>query len=298
MSKQLIDPETGEIINVSRYITPEQDERISNFRRMTKKARKLHKMIAQHCGGFFFYRYQDLLSVLDGDTATGFRFVYLCACATKEGYFIKYNNELCRTQEDFTYIFDKTKDTVKKYLLKLEERNLIFKDEKGYKLNSLYYYCSLNNDDEQKRNSVRTFRNCVKELYNNSNPNEHALMGELLKFVPYINIYNNVVCWNPEESDKNEVQPLTLRDIRYVIRENSNYGRELEEKLEMIFIKGEPVFGKFEAANEHHYVINPRLLYRGNDPSQFKSLIDQFDIAKGQYLNKQHKLRKRKTENV
>ena len=298
MSKQLIDPETGEIINVSRYITPEQDERISNFRRMTKKARKLHKMIAQHCGGFFFYRYQDLLSVLDGDTATGFRFVYLCACATKEGYFIKYNNELCRTQEDFTYIFDKTKDTVKKYLLKLEERNLIFKDEKGYKLNSLYYYCSLNNDDEQKRNSVRTFRNCVKELYNNSNPNEHALMGELLKFVPYINIYNNVVCWNPEESDKNEVQPLTLRDIRYIIRENSNYGRELEEKLEMIFIKGEPVFGKFEAANEHHYVINPRLLYRGNDPSQFKSLIDQFDIAKGQYLNKQHKLRKRKMENV
>lgn len=293
MAIRLVDPETGEIIDVAWYRTVDQDERTSNFRQMSKKAQKLHKMIAQHCGGFFFYRYQDLLSVLEGDTATGFRFVYLCACATKEGYFIKYNNEICKTQEDFTYIFDKTKDTVKKYLLKLENHNLIYKDEKGYRLNSLYYYCSLDSD-EQKKNSVRTFRNCVKELYNNSNPNEHALMGELLKFVPYINIYNNVICWNPEESDKNQVHPLSLRDIRCVIRENSNYGRELEERLEMIFIKGEPVFGKFEAANEYHYIINPRLLYRGNDPSQFRSLIDQFDIAKGQYLNRQQKIRKRK----
>jgi len=286
MSKELLDLETGEILDVVSYRTKDQQDRNTKFRQKAEQMKKLNKKIAHHCGGFFFYRYQDLLDVLDGDTATGFRFIYLCACATRDGYFIKYNNEFCRTQSDFTYIFDKTIDTVKKYIGKLESFGLIHKDDKGYRLNPLYYYCSLNDDDDQKRNSARTFRSCVKELYNNSNPNEHSLMGELFKFVPYINIHNNVLCWNPEESDENYINPLTLSEIRAVIRENSKYSFELERKLETIMIKGEPVLGKFESVNECHFVINPRLLYRGNNPSRFQSLIDQFDVAKAQYFKK------------
>ncbi len=293
MGKKLVDPDTGEIIEVDYYRTTSQAKKITEYKKKIQRVKKLNQLIAQHCGGFFFYRYDDVLSLLEGNTAAGFRYIYLCACATKEGYFIKYNNELCKTQEEFTYIFEKTKDTVKRYINELEQYSLIYKDDQGYRLNPMYYYCSLNGD-EQKKHSVRTFRNCVKELYNNSNPNEHATMGELLKFVPYINIYNNVLCWNPEESDKDDIQPLTLRDIRYIIRENSNYGRELEDKLEMLFVKGEPVFGRFEAAQEHHWIINPKLLYRGNSPKQFQALIDQFDVAKRQYLNRQERKKKRR----
>ena len=135
-------------------------------------------------------------------------------------------------------------------------------------------------------------------------PVKEILRSEIMAFTPetarkpliapYINLYNNILCWYPEESDKDKIQPLTLAEIRFILRANSNYGYEIERKLESLFIKGEPVFGKFEAAEEYQYIINPRLLYRGNDPLQFKGLIDQFDVAKGQYLNKKENKKTKK----
>lgn len=285
---------TGEITkDVTKLTTKRQEDNISDFKIRIKKARKLNKLIAQHCGGFFFYRYDNLLEAANGKTDVAFRFVYLCACATTEGYFIKYNKELCKTIDDFTYIFENTKKSARNYIEQLKECNLIFKDEQGYKLNPMYYYCNLDDEDKKKR-SIRTFRECIKELYRNSDPGEHKYMGEILKFVQYINIYNNVLCWYPEEPDKEKIQPLTIQEIRFILRSNSTYGYTLMNKLEDLFVKGEPVFGKFKAANEYHYIINPRLLYRGNEPSQFQALIDQFDISKGQYLNRKENNIKKK----
>lgn len=290
--------DNGEIVrNVTGLTTQQQENSIEAYKIKMKKARKLNRLIAQHCGGFFFYRYDNLLNTVNGETAVAFRFLYLCACATTEGYFIKYSNERCMTRDDFTYIFDKPLRSTRKYVDELTKCKLLYKDTEGYRLNQLYYYCNLENEDT-RRKSVRTFRSCIKEMYSNSDPNEHSYMGELLKFIPYINLYNNILCWYPEESDKNKIQPLTLQEIRFILRANSNYGREIENKLESLFVKGEPVFGKFEAAEECQYVINPRLLYRGNDPFQFQGLIDQFDVAKGQYLNnRQKKIKRRKMEN-
>ena len=296
MPRNFIDADTQEYIEgVTSYRTQKQENSIIAYKIKMTKAKKLNRIIAQHCGGFFFYRYDDLLDVVKGNTATAFRFLYLCACADQDGCFIKYGKEKCLTRDDFTYIFDVPLRSTRRYVDELTKCNLLYKDEKEYKLNPMYYYCSLQND-ENRRRSVRTFRNCIKELYNNSDPNEHRYMGEILKFIPYINLYNNVLCWYPEESDKEKIQPLTIQEIRYILRNNSTYGYEIEKKLESLFIKGEPVFGKFEAAEEYQYIINPRLLYRGNDAKQLQSLIDQFDIAKGQYLNKK-KLSKEKISN-
>lgn len=274
--------------NVVSLITSSQQERNTQFSQRTKKQKKLNKLIYQHCGGFFFYKYSDLLEHVKGDTAAAFRFIYLCACADKDGYFIKYHDKYCESRDDFTYIFDRPLRTTRKYVDELVGYDLLIKDMQKYKLNVDYYSCGVI-DENFKRQSVRTFRNAVKELYCNSDPNQHGLIGELLKFIPYLNIYNNVLCWYPEEPSKDMIQPLTLQEIRHILRQNSNYGYVIEEKLEDIWINGEPVFGKFETVGEYHYIINPRLLYRGNDPKDLQSLIDQFDISKHQYLNNLNK---------
>lgn len=294
MLHKVLDLNTNEVYdNVSKIVTISQQDKNTEYKIRMKKARKLNSLIAQHCGGFFFYRYDDLLNVVENNTAVAFRFLYLCASATDDGYFIKYNDEYCESRDDFTYIFDKPLRSSRRYVDELKEHNLLYKDDKGYRLNQMYYYCKIDEDDK-KRRSVRTFRNCIKEMYKNSDPNEHSLMGELFKFVPYINIYNNVLCWYPEQPDKEKIQPLTLQEIRFIIRSNSTYGYTIENKLESLFVKGEPVFGRFESADEYHFIINPKLLYRGNDPDQFKALIDQFDIAKCQYLNKKKKQKLKK----
>ena len=289
MSKRVIDYDTGEIIeDVSRIITETEDKKITEYKQLQQRRKHLRKLMEEHCGNFYFYRYDKLLEQLGEDTATAFRFLYLCACADKDGYFEKYANEYCKTKEDFTYIFDKGKDTVRRYVDSLLKHNLLFKDEKGYKLNPLFYSMG-GMDSEFRRNTIRTFNKAVKELYYNSDPKEHRVIGKVLKLVPYINIYNNVLCWDIEETNKEKIQPLTIYEIREILHPKNNYSYDIMDKLEMLFIKGEPVLGRFESVGTEQFIINPRLFYRGNNPRDLQSIIDAFDIAKNQYLKKKQK---------
>ena len=90
MGKRVIDYETGEIIdNVTRVVTESEEKRISEFKQLQQRRNNLRKLIEKHCGNFYFYRYDRLLDQLDDDTATGFRFLYLCACADAEGYTVR-----------------------------------------------------------------------------------------------------------------------------------------------------------------------------------------------------------------
>lgn len=162
---------------------------------------------------------------------------------------------------------------------------LVYKDTLGYRINPIYYSMG-GMDDDFKRQSVRTFNQAIKELYYNSDPKEHSLMGQLIKLVPYINIYSNTICENIDCIDKKEIQPLTKTEIANILQANNTYGYTLLDKLMNIFIKGEPVIGLFTSMGQYQYRVNPRLFYRGNNPWELRDLIDLFDIAKNQFIRK------------
>jgi predicted transcriptional regulator len=286
MGKKVIDYDTGEIIdNVSRIVTNGEQKKITEYKKLQQRRKDLRKLINKHCGAFYFYRYDRIIELLNDDTSTAFRFLYLCACANTEGYFIKYGNEYCKTIEDFTYIFDKGRSSVKKYMKNIIDYKLVYKDTLGYRINPIYYSMG-GMDDDFKRQSVRTFNQAIKELYYNSDPKEHSLMGQLIKLVPYINIYSNTICENIDCIDKKEIQPLTKTEIANILQANNTYGYTLLDKLMNVFIKGEPVIGLFTSMGQYQYRVNPRLFYRGNNPWELRDLIDLFDIAKNQFIRK------------
>lgn len=251
--------------------------------------RRLYNKIGEAFGNFYFYRYDKLLQLVEDDTATGFRFLFLCTYGDKQGYILTYNEEKCSIYSDFIPIFDRTKSSVIKIIKTLEEYGLIYKQNNYYRINSEYY--SMNLDSAAfKKNSIRTFNRAIRELYKDSDPREHGAIGELLKLVPYINISNNVLCWNIEDVHPDEIIPLTMNEIRTILRPKSDYGRKIMNKLETLFIKGEPVLLKTQSVNQTQYVINPRLFYRGNDITQLGAIIEHFDISKYRYLNKKKKM--------
>lgn len=289
MGKKVVDYDTGEIIeNVVRVVTKPEQKKIDEYKELQQRRKQLRELISNQCGGFYFYRYDKIVELLSDDTATAFRFLYLCACADKDGYLIKYDHEYCTTIEDFTYIFDKGKDSVKKYMKNIVEANLIYKDGQRYKLNPMYYSMG-GMDDDFKRQSIRTFNNAIKHLYYNSNPKEHSIMGQLIKLVPYINIYNNTLCTDIECVDKKQLIPLDKADIANILQPNNNYGYTLLDKLMHVLVKGEPVIGLFISMGQYQYRVNPRLFYRGNNPKDLQDLIDTFDIAKTQFTDKKRR---------
>lgn len=282
---------TGEFKDDVRSITTGSDikKREENIKAFHLR-REFFNTIGKELGNFYFYRYDKLLELLNEDTATAFRFLYLCTYGDKHGNILTYNDQKCSTYSDFIFIFDRTKSSVIKIVKTLEDYKLIYKQNDYYKISREYY--SMNLDSTAfKKNSIRTFNRAIRDLYNNSDPREHSIIGELLKLVPYINISNNVLCWNIEDVHPDEIVPLDMNEIRTILRPKSDYGRKIMNKLEKLFVKGEPVLGKFNSVDQIQYVINPRLFYRGNDITQLNAIIEQFDISKHRYLNNKNKKR-------
>ena len=276
---KFVSVDTGEIIDIASYKTMKQLTTEENDLKDSNQRKKLYEVIRKELGGFYFLQYNKLLDTLENDTATAFRFLYLCSYSDKDGYIYTYNSKKCSSYTDFTFIFDRTRSTVTDFVKAMEKHNLVYKIDDCYVVNTQYYSMNINSQTF-KTNSIRTFNNAIRELYKNSNPKEHSLIGEILKLVPYINISNNILCWNNEAVRSDDIIPLTLAEIRGILRPNSDYGRKLTNKIEKLTIKGEPVFGKFDSLGNPHYVINPRLFYRGNNIDQLKGLIDQFDVTK------------------
>ena len=284
--------ETGEkFSNIVQLITADQQEQREYYKERIRKQKELYNMIEKECGNFFFYKYPELIEQLHNDPATAFRFLYVCTCADPDGYIYAWDNKYCDKDIDFTDVFQKPQSTTYKFLQELVDNDLIIKTkDKRYRITPDIYSTHINDTDFQ-HNSFRVFRNAIKHMYNNSTPREHGGMGELFRLVPYLNINYNILCHNIEETNIDYVEPLVRSEICEILRPGSDYGRKIIKNFDKYMLKNQPVFGSFNAIEEEHYFINPRILYGGNNPDKLHWLIQQFDLAKVQAnRRKQRKL--------
>ena len=293
MSKKIALVDTGEMYDIVRMTTVKQAEVQEKYKKKRREKLEFNEELVGQYGYFYFLRYDKVIELLRDDTATAFRYLYLCTFGDRNGNIISFDQHKCSTYEDFTYIFEKTKDTVKHYLAPMISKKMIYKDGGYYKINSMYYMNTLD-DDETKRNSIRTFKDAVKILYRNSDVREHSLMGQLIKFTPYINIQKNILCFNIDCNNKDEILPLSKNDIANILKPNSKYGYDLLNKLLNSYCKSEPIMGVFESGAEEHYIINQRLFYRGSNTNDLLYLVEAFDIAKAQHKRKTQTRRMKK----
>lgn len=272
-TKSWVNVETGEVIhNVSRIITEAQEEKIKNNV-------LLYKTIFNQYGEFFFYKYDELLYDIQWDTALAFRFLYVCTFADWNGCIYYDEDNKCAKESDFIMVFNKPKSTVSGFVDELIEHELVYQDTNGVYRVSEQYFAKKLSDNDFKNRSIRAFHKSIRELYRKVSARQHALVGELLKLVPFINIHTNALCKNINEADPNYINPLNKQDIQDIFRDGSDYGRKIYTKLEKLMIHGEAVIAKFTTVDHSHYVVNPRIFYRGNNINDLKALTKQFDIA-------------------
>lgn len=289
----------GEAIQgIDHVVTKKEQAAKDAYKERNRKQYELAQLINTYYSTFFFYKYDELLDYIEGDTATAFRFLYLCSFADKRGYIMVNDQKYCTRQKDFVEIFDKTDSTVHGYVEELYKDNLIFNTDDGkYQVNMDFYSTKLD-DDIFRQNSIRAFRRAIKSLYHNSSPREHSKIGEILKIVPFVNIYNNIICKNPKCSNSDEIEPMTIQEVLSILRPDSDYGRKIFKELEMLTVNDEFVIGIFESAGEKHCIMNPRIFYGGNDPQNLQSLIDQFDVSKCQFLNNKRRAKLKRKEKL
>jgi len=124
----------------------------------------------------------------------------------------------------------------------------------------------------------QVFIDTMRQLYLQCPASKHVHLGYLFALIPYINYQWNILCWNPEETDRDKIQYMSIEEFCGLIGYSANQkSRLLKVYTSMLYYEQdgrEKLLCSYltDAHRREYFIINPRVLYRGSDPSKVEAL--------------------------
>lgn len=112
---------------------------------------------------------------------------------------------------------------------------------------------------------TRMFKNTVRELYEKSEGKTIAQLALVYSIMPFLHFGSNAVCHNPDESDDEQLELITLDELAVLLEYKD--AAKLKTAMNKVKIGGKPVFGFFENPNDRRskrIVVNPRAVFAGD----------------------------------
>ena len=230
-------------------------------------------------GKFHFNIYEDLLPIdLEPQYLT--RFVYLCCFLDFNDSKVKWgkSNNKDALVKDLGLIWGLSERECRNTKNALIEKVLItINEDKTISINKKYAFKG--KGKKNMRGSVKMFDNGFKEIYEQATSKEHKRLGILIKILPLVNYKWNLVCTNPEETDKDKIIPLSLKDLCRVVGYDENNSNKLKRELLKVEVSGNSVICIHTMKNGNIISINPKVYYKGNSIEALEYLCTLFDIA-------------------
>ena len=182
--------------------------------------------------GFYFKCYKSVLQ-LDLPKQMLFRFTYLCTYLDYDGKLkrlIKGKKVLILEKELQKLLgLGKTEATKTKNIF-INNALIIINEDGSISINPKY---AIKGELKGKkaRGSARIMQDGIREIYERSKPIEHKRLGLLIQILPYVNYNYNIICFNPEEGDKDEIIPMELKDLCKI----TGYDERNRIKLKKLF---------------------------------------------------------------
>ena len=271
-----------------------KDKAKANARRDEGLAFKLQKMelndeLKQY-GEFTFNNYTESIKLFTEDkgfnSALAFRFAYMCTFSDYNGklfYGRKYKGTYTdrMTLEDIVEVLGFSNNKARDCRDKLIELKAILIDDDGLPVINPKYNGRGNTTlgKDGKKDCVRAFDKAIKDLYKNAKTPEHKYIGNVIMLLPYVNVYHNVLCANPEEIDPRNVIVLTIEDICGVFNNSVKNRRRVEGNLIRATVNKEGLVGKWRWYGGDCYTINPRLFYKGSHLESLRAVMNLFKMG-------------------
>ena len=257
--------------------------------RIRKSKEELQRILDKDYGSFYFLKYKKIIELFTErnkfNGASCFKFIYLAT-------FMNYDNKLCfggkygnkhrmpMLEKDLAEVLGISKKQsllVKKILI--EAGAIIVNQDKS--LSIAKELCSKGKLSKgYKQESVRVFENAIKELYENSPRRGDRKLARVIKLLPYVNIYHNIVCVNPEEKEASLIKPMNIQDICKALNVSVSHARREENELLKITVAGENALCKYIYDGVETFIINPRIYYKGSNINDLKKISSLFKIDK------------------
>lgn len=272
--------DTGEVVNnVCRIYTQEQLETI---------AKKNEKSLVRSKNNFIFITYKLLTSLnIENEILTQSditRIIYVSTYMSKSGKLMK-TERTSMSKEALQEKLKLKKSEFAKLYKKIIDLDILKEKEDGLYLNQKYFYIGtlkgkLDNNFENMY--IKAYIKQIRFLYENVLPKEHKQLAILFLLIPYINRKYNIICSNPLEEDANKVFPLTVKELAYILKYSdvNNFCKIILKLLNIKDLENNDILKivmNGSGIQSASIIINPRLIYAGNDFKDVECLCVLFN---------------------
>lgn len=274
---------TGEIKdNVRQIHTQEEIERKTQAAKYYKEnILPLPGFLQQEYGDFIHARYLPLLQQINNDTATAFRFIYLCTFMEYETGYLMYNKRKV-DKRLLIKLLGVSANTATNIINSMLSYNLIYSDKDNYYYINNIYCNKGSNKNIGCYHYTRIFIDSIRELYNKAiSSREHKLLGKFILLLPYINIYHNIICKNIKEKEIKKLILPSSSDLDNILGVSERHSDRTMKELLEITVGGRPAILNISHNQAKMYAINPAIYYGGTNLSHLKELNGYFEAEGG-----------------
>lgn len=281
-----LDLDTGEVAEYqnmdikinSTIITPEQQAaRKKYFEEQQKREldRKLIYTELRKLGNFYFISVGHSIDDISSESAT--RLIYLGTYLPQESNILMYKKNKPLLVDDLPKVMNLSRQTINRFIM--EASAYIIVNANGTLTLDKNKFIRGRLPDIITECFQRVYIKNVQGLYHNISPGNHRQLGYIFKMLPYLNTEYNILCWNPDESELDNIIPLSLKEFC----EECGYNYNQISRLRKIYagitfdVKGtRENFCSFVHngldINSAKIFVNPHIVYSGTNYERVKVL--------------------------
>lgn len=287
--------ETGEVFGNAVIVSQEQRKARREYRERREQVEGMKYMRGKE--NFVLYLFNMHKSMIDLQPQNAIRLVYLATYLEFDGKFLRENGRLL-TRQKMQDLLAIKQTTFKNFLSEVTNAGYFIKDGKTYYLNTKHFYKGKIDISEIKKNKnfIRIYVDSLRKLYLATPQNKHIYLGYIFQLIPYINREYNVICYNPDETVEEYIEPMSVGDFCEIIGYSRDHAaRFIKEYRNITFEwagREQRFLGYYYEENKEDmsFFANPNIFFAGNDFNKVKILKLAFSKNKD-CINKKDRLR-------
>lgn len=226
-------------------------------------------------GNFIFFMYNNLekLEEVFGD-ADLVKYIYIATYVKHDGY-LMYDNNIYIDKKGLQKILLNTKSVFLKFFNNAINSKLLIEVDGKFKIDT-NIFCKSSIKNVGKSKHIKLYINAIRKLYYQYNKNVRKL-SYIFKLMPYVNKNYNVLCRNILETNKAEINRLTVGDIMEILQYDKTHISRFKKDFYGIKFDDNVLSKTVQDKAEHLIYINPLITYNICNIENFKQIQEKFE---------------------
>lgn len=271
MSKGTIINEFGEVIENATYYTEEEINGIKRYKENKAKS----DMIPNRNKTYFKRFITEFNKIEDLDEQSATRLMYLATYTSYDNNILKFDNGKLITNKHFGELLNLKEAMCRRFISEMINKGYLIELDDGFQINTDVVHRGKDSERKLAENEryTKIYIQAMRKMYLSVNPRQHKLLGYIFQTLPYVNIYHNILCYNPYEKNLDRIEYIDMVGICSHIGLSPTQVTRFRKNTEKVLFEFMGIEQHFmcyllaadEEKNQGRIIVNPSIMYSSDE---------------------------------